>query len=172
MRCPGPGEPAPGPGPRFPPEARRRPTTAPRAPADSHLRKTTPAIATTALPCATDEDQPGIFIPLAGSGVEAEDDLRGAGGLLLPFDLDVGGDEPFHRVGDLAGVLQADRQPVALSLLEGRGEADLVQAVVDDQLEPLHLDQFEEEAGDEREREVAVRDGRAEGRLPLRALAV
>src|SRR5207248_2899592 len=54
----------------------------------------------------------------------------------------------------------------------GGGEADLVVAVVDAEPEAAPIGEVAAQAVDEGEREVAVRDGRPEGTLALRALDV
>src|SRR5438105_6297158 len=172
MRCPGPERCSRDRDPVFPPKrgagprrhhARRNETDGATAGARG---------AAAAVPRTADAAAPGIFIRRTGSRIEAEHHLGRAGGLLLALDLHVRHHQPLDGVGDLGRILEADVETVALPLLQGSGKAHLVEPVVHDQLEALHLDELEEDPGDERKREIAVGDGGAEGRLAPGSLAV
>src|SRR4051812_17909941 len=106
------------------------------------------------------------FLSTCAGLVEAEDQLGGAGWFRLAFDVDRRREDALDGVPRLLHIQQFHREAVVLSILEGRRKADLVEAVVDDHGEVLHLDQLEEEPRDERKGEVSVRH-----RLPERRLA-
>src|SRR3954468_13084645 len=104
--------------------------------------------------------------------VEAEDEFGDATGLALPFDLHRSVEQSLHAVGDFLHVAELHGEAVLLPFLERRRETDLVEPVVDHHPEVLHLDELEEDPGDQGEREVPVRDRLLERRFAAGALAV
>src|SRR2546430_11638302 len=117
-----------GPGPRFPPEARCRPPTATRAADQPNGAAAGARAQQRPLPRATDAAVRGMFISRKGSGIEAEHDLGGAGGLLLALDLHVREDEALDCVPDLGRIPQAGVHAVPPPLLSRSGGAGPVGA--------------------------------------------
>src|SRR2546426_11939472 len=116
---------------------------------------------------------PAAVLPTRGLlPVAARDPFCDEHGLRLPFALD--GDVPggLNAFGDVFHGGQPEARAHARAGRYGAGEAHAIQSVVDPQAHALDLYRLPEQVRQKREREKTMRDGRAVGRFPGRALAV
>src|SRR5690606_28100781 len=97
-----------------------------------------------------------VVVSGCGSVEVAEDALRHARGLRLALDLDGVLEDHLEAALHLGHGLDHRDEAIGSALLEGRGEAHLVEPVVEDGGKAGHLHRLEEEPGDAREGEVAV----------------
>lgn len=89
----------------------------------------------------------------------------GEGGLLGAFNLDGKLHLDAADATQVGNALQRGHQTDALAAKDGLAELHLVHAIVDHHLQVVYLDNLLPQVGQERQRQVAVYDGLAEGTL-------